>query len=249
MQLRMTMDRVVWQRDPKPKSAVGAGNQENSQAVEDEHEGEVELGAGARSGKFLPGKDSPEGSDYGCGLSDGVGNGHAGQARGGHIEDGADAPDDSAQQTERMAGGGSVEKAAEVHGIADQRALHEVDVPDKAGEQGAERQEDAHTIGSEGVAAGHGVGDKRSPQAHQDAGNDADYNTFSRHRTTGSGQAAIGLAVKDYRQQRAGHTGSQEGGASLRLQGIAQHHAHDQGDADGNRESDRQSGHVNGSDQ
>src|SRR5271155_3279259 len=80
--------------------AVGSGNEQNSETVEDEHQSKVHVGFARSAGEFFPGENAPESGDHGRGLTDGVGNGLTGELSGREVENGADAPDDSAEETE-----------------------------------------------------------------------------------------------------------------------------------------------------
>ena len=62
-------------------------------------------------------------------------------------------------------------------------------------------------------------------------------------------EAAVGLAVGDDRQDGQGHAEPEQHGVALRLQRVAQHHPFDQRNADGDRERDRQAGHLDRGDQ
>src|SRR5450759_2980965 len=106
--------------------AICPGHQQDPQTVEDEHEDQVHLGFAGCAFKFLPGKNSPESGDHRRGLPDGIRNCYAGKAGSNEIENHAGAPDESAEQSERVAGHGSAEKAGETHGLTDQWSPHAV---------------------------------------------------------------------------------------------------------------------------
>src|SRR5580693_3541330 len=109
-----------------------------------------------------------------------------------------------------MSRGRSTKKSPEAHWIADERMFHEVNIPNKTGEQCSERQEYGCAIRTQRIAARHRVSHKRSPQAHQDARDHAGDNTFLRDGTSGVGQTAVGLPVQNYRVKGTANTESQE---------------------------------------
>ena len=81
---------------------------------------------------------------------------------------------------EDVAVNGAVEESAECDRLADERMLHEVEIPDEAGEQRAEAKENADAVGSERIAVRHGVSGEGRPGAHQNTGNDAGDESFAR---------------------------------------------------------------------
>src|ERR1035437_10764963 len=131
-------------------SAICPGYQQDPQTVEDEHQDKVHLGLAGCAFKFLPGKDAPESGDHGRGLPNGVGNGYAGEAGSGQIEHHAGAPDESAEQSEGVAGDGPAQIARETHGLTDQWSPHEISVPDQTREQRTQREKDGNAVGAEG---------------------------------------------------------------------------------------------------
>ncbi len=126
----------------------------------------------------------------------GIRNCYAGVAGRDQIEDHADAPDESAEQSERVTGNRSLEISGKAYGLADQRFLHEINVPDQTREQRAEGEEDGNTVRTECVSVGHRSRHKVRPEAHQDSGDDAGDDALLRHGAARDGQAAIGFAVE-----------------------------------------------------
>src|SRR5208282_3090537 len=57
-------------------------------------------------------------------IADGVGDCHSRKAGRDQIENHADAPDESAEQSERVAGNGSSEKTGKTHGLSNERVFH-----------------------------------------------------------------------------------------------------------------------------
>src|SRR5206468_3797415 len=62
-------------------------------------------------------------------------------------------------------------------------------------------------------------------------------------------QLAVGFADEDHREHRHGDAGGKQSGAALGLQRIAQDHAFDQRNADGDREGNSQADDLNASQQ
>src|SRR4030095_14915542 len=125
-----------------------------------------------------------------------------------------------------MSRGGSSEKAAEAHPFAYQRAFHEIDVPDEAGEQSAESKKYASTIGAERVATSHRVGKEGGPQSHQNAGHDASDDALFRERAACGRQTAVGFSIENNGQQRADDAKSKQRKISYRLLHINKDHTH-----------------------
>src|SRR5690242_5369203 len=148
-----------------------------------------------------------------------------------------------------MTFGGAAKQIAETNGLADERLLHEINVPEEAGEQRAESEEHPNTVWTERVAARHGAGDERRPQSHQDAGDDAGDDALLGDGAVYVGEVAVGLPIEHDRDYRAKYAGSKHAGVPFGLQNVAGDHAHDQRDADGNREGNGQAGHINASDE
>src|ERR1700721_1346698 len=144
-----------------------------------------------------------------------------------------------------MSRGRSPKKSPEAHWIAYEWMFHEVNIPNKAGEQCSERQEYGCAIRPQRIAASHRVSHKWSPQAHQNAPDHARENTFLRDGTSGGGQTAVSLPVQNDRDESAGNTEGQEYRIPFRLQRITQNYSYDQRDANRNRKRDGQSGHIN----
>src|ERR1019366_5497117 len=105
-------------------------------------------------------------------------------------------------------------------------------VPDKTGEQRAEREEDGDAIRTERVAVGHGARDKWRPKAHQHTGDYTNTDAFFRDRATGNHQGAIGFAVKDDGDESADNACGKERGIAFGLEGKTGNHAHDERDSD-----------------
>src|SRR5208283_2066228 len=118
------------------------------------------------------------------------------------IEDHADAPDESAEQSERVAGNGSSEKTGKTHGLSNERVFHEISVPDQTREQGAQREKNGNAVGTKCVAGGHRVRHEGGPEPHQNAGHDADDNTLFGDRAASNRQTAIGFSVHDHGDKR-----------------------------------------------
>src|SRR6267378_5190809 len=97
-----------------------------------------------------------------------------------------------------MAGSRAAEEFAEVYRLTHERLLHEIDVPDETGEQGAKREEDANAVGPERASLGHRVSYEGRPKTHQDSGDDADNDAFLRNGGGDFFQAAVGLAIEDH---------------------------------------------------
>src|ERR1700751_2796609 len=134
---------------------IGARNEENGQEIEEKHQAKIRFGLTIGTVKFLPGQHTPECSDHWRRLSDGVGNGDARKPCCNEIEDRAESPDASTQDSEDMTLHRSAKKISEVNGLADQRLLHEINIPDETGEQRSQRQEDRNAVGAKRVPARH----------------------------------------------------------------------------------------------
>src|ERR1035441_7728963 len=106
-------------RKPVTDSTIGPGHQQDPQTVKDEHQSEGQPGRPPRACEFFPREYAPESGDHGRGLSDGVGNCYSSEAGGDQIENHADAPDESAEQSEGVAGNRSAEGAGETFWSAD----------------------------------------------------------------------------------------------------------------------------------
>ena len=85
------------------------------------------------------------------------------KAGGDQVEDHARAPDASTQKTEHVPRGGPAEISTETDGFSDQRMLHEIHIPDRAGQQSAEREEHRDAVRSEGVAVESWRGPRKAP--------------------------------------------------------------------------------------
>src|ERR1700730_8780424 len=120
---------------------VGAGNEQNREDIEDEHQREEGSRFSIRARKFLPSENSPERCDHGCRLTDCVRNRHAGKVRGNGEKDQAGGPYRAAQQAQQMASRRPVEESAEGHWLSLQWMLHQIRVPDEAGKECTEREE------------------------------------------------------------------------------------------------------------
>src|SRR5216683_3548296 len=217
---------------------VGEGDEENRQEVKKEHKGEIGFGLAVGAAKFLPDQHAPEGSDHRRRLSDRVGNGDAGKSRGDEIEDSAQAPNAAAQKSEQVACCSPAKEIAEMNRLTDKRLLHEINVPEEAGKQCAQREEDPDTVWAEGVASRHGARDEGRPKSHQDARDDAGDDALLGDGAVYAGKVAVGFAVEHNRNHRAEYTGSEHARMPLRLQNVAGDNANDQRDTDGNREGD-----------
>src|SRR5205814_2771777 len=107
------------------------------------------------------------------------------------------APDESAEETEGVGGRRGTEEASETDGGANERPLHEVDVPDEAREQRAKCEEYGGGVGAECPQRcavdfmGHSTGHKGRPEPHQDSGDDAGDDALPRCRATGAREAAV----------------------------------------------------------
>ena len=84
-----------------------------------------------RAGEFFPHKNAPERGDHRRGLADRIGNRDAGKIRRDKIENRAGGPDRAADQTQHVAAGRPAKKSAEFDRLADQRLLHEINIPEK----------------------------------------------------------------------------------------------------------------------
>ena len=74
-------------------------------------------------------------------------------------------------------------------------------------------------------------------------------NAFPRNRAARAGQTAVGLAIKDHGDNRAGYANAARSPVALRLERVARNDSDHQSDSDRNRKGDRKSGHVDGGDQ
>src|ERR1700678_1718884 len=119
----------------EPVLAVRPHDQKNRQSIKDKHEGKVQFRARTRVGKFLPRENSPKRRDHRSRLADGVRDCHPRKVRSDQIENRSSPPHESTEQTEQMSRRGPSKKSAETHRIAHERMFHEVDIPDKTGEQ------------------------------------------------------------------------------------------------------------------
>ncbi len=111
--------------------SVRTRDQQDRQAVEDKHKRQINFCAGTAAFKFLPGENSPQGSDHGRGLPDCIGDRESCRFARDHVEHRPQAPDDSTEQTEEMAGCWGAEEASEANGFSCERLPHEVDIPNE----------------------------------------------------------------------------------------------------------------------
>src|ERR1700674_3861128 len=146
-----------------------------------------------------------------------------------------------------MTCGGTAKKIPEMNRLTDERLLHEINIPEKAGKQRTQSKEDPDTVWAEGVATRHGACDKRRPKPHQNAGDDAGNDALPRDGAVYLREVAVGFAVQSDGNHRAKDAGSEHAGVALWLQNVAGDDADDQRDADGNRKGDGQTGHINAS--
>src|SRR5277367_4564854 len=91
----------------------------------------------------------------------------------------------------------------------------------------------------------HRVGNKRRPQPHQHAGNNASRDAFLRRRTRHPGETPISLAVHDHRNNRASHSHREQTRIPFGLLQVTGDHPHHQRNPNRNRKSNRQPRHVN----
>src|SRR5580704_13195455 len=223
---------------------VGAGDEQDREEVEHEHQGEVGVGLFVSAVKFLPHEDAPEGRNHRSRLADRVGDGDAGEMRGDQIEHGARRPDGAADQAEDVAGRGAMEKVRERDRFAHQRIFHEVDIPHKTGKQRAEREEDSDAVWAKSVAVRESARRKRRPEPHQHTGDDANHDAVARNGFVGAGKFAVRATVVNHGDHGADYTGGEHRQVTLALLHVAEHGAHDQRDPDGHRKGDREAGHV-----
>src|SRR5215813_7829387 len=128
----------------------------------------------------MPDEHSPESRHHGGGLAYGIGDRHAGKASGDQVKHSSDAPNESSQEAEKVAGSGRLEEATETDRFTHQRVFHEVDIPNEAGEQGTQRKKNCRAVGSQRVAGGHGMRHEWRPKSHQNTGYDANDDAFLR---------------------------------------------------------------------
>ena len=154
-----------------------------------------------------------------------------------------------------MSEGRGAEETGETDRVADERLLHEVDVPNEAGEQRTECEEDGSGVGAESPEhravnfVGHGTGHEGRPEPHQDSGDDAGDDALPRCRATGAREAAVGLAIQNHRDNRAEHSRCQECGIPFRVLRIAGNDADHQRDSNRDWKCNREAGHIDGRDQ
>src|SRR6202007_759096 len=116
-------------------SRGGVGDKQNSEDVKDEHHGEVGLGLFVCARKFFPREDAPERCNHRSGLADRVRDSNSGLGGRDEVEYESSGQDGAAGESQNVAMKGSVEETAKGDGLADERMLHEVEIPDEAGEQ------------------------------------------------------------------------------------------------------------------
>src|SRR5271169_6276921 len=95
-----------------------------------------------------------------------------------------------------MSGGRPPEKVAEMDGLAHERFLHEINIPDKTRKQRAEGEEDANAVGAKGMSLGHRTSDEGRPEPHQYARHDARDDALLRNGAVRVGEAAVGFAIQ-----------------------------------------------------
>src|ERR1700723_3831198 len=120
-----------------------------------------------------------------------------------------------------MSRGWGAKESGEVDGFSDERMLHEIDVPDEAGEKRAKCKKDSDRIGSERIAVGHGMSDEGRPEAHEDSGDDADDDALAGSRAAAAGEASVGFADQDDGDERAGNACTKKSGISFGLDDVA----------------------------
>src|SRR5258708_8757685 len=125
-----------------------------------------------------------------------------------------------------MSRGRTTEEAAEIDRFANQRLLHEINVPDETRQQRSEGQKDRHAVGPERRAVlghvRHRASDERRPQAHQDSGDNAGDNALARDRAAGAGETSVGFSVEDYGYESASNAAREEHHVASGLQRVAQ---------------------------
>ena len=110
---------------------------------------------------------------------------------------------------------------AETYRLPHQRFLHEIDIPNEAGEQRTQRQKHGNAVGTQRVAVRHRMRNKRRPKSHQNSGDHAGDNALLRYRAACAGQAAVRFAVEDHGDERAHHAGREQCSITLGLQDVA----------------------------
>src|SRR5271156_3039300 len=96
-----------------------------------------------------------------------------------------------------MAAGGAAKKTAEAYRGAHQRFLHEINIPDEAGEQSATGEEHSDAVRPERVSVRESASGEGSPQPHQHAGNNAGDDALSRDFFA-LAHPTISLAAENY---------------------------------------------------
>src|SRR6185369_4634996 len=131
-----------------------------------------------------------------------------------------------------MSGERSAEKPTEADRFANQRMLHEIDVPDGARKQGTEGEENRNTVWPKLIAMSHRAGHEGSPESHQYAGHDTGDNAFARDGFSCARKASVGFTDHDHSDQGTEHAACKQGQVAYWLQDVAQHNSDDESDSD-----------------
>src|SRR5579871_3563468 len=124
---------------PRVSLAVRVRYKQNGQGVEHKHERQIDLRARTGSCEFLPCENSPQSSHHRRGLSDGIRDRKPRGFSRDNIEYGADAPDETTGQAQKVSGRRAAKESAKADRFADQWFLHEIQIPDKTREQSPQR--------------------------------------------------------------------------------------------------------------
>src|SRR5258707_13557664 len=106
--------------------------------------------------------------------------------------------------------------------LTDKRLLHEINIPEEAGKQCAQSEEDPNTVWAERVASRHSARDEGRPKTHQDARDDAGDDAFLGDEAVYAGKVAVGFAVEHDCNHRAKDTCREHARRPLPLQNIAE---------------------------
>src|SRR4051812_10806004 len=127
-------------------------------------------------------------------------------------------------------------ESSQAYRLSHQRMLHEIKIPDEAGEQRAQSEKDGRAIRCQGIAAGHRVSHERIPQAHQYSRDNARNQTFSGELTARAGKISVGFPIEDHRDQRTKHANAEKHRVTFLLQRVTKHSSNNQSDSDGDGE-------------
>ena len=193
--------------------------------------------------EFFPDKHAPQRGDEGGALPQPVGDRIARFAGGNDAERHADAPDDATEDAHEM--GFKVARKILLIGdrFAFDRLFHEDGVEDKVAQQDTQRKDDncgiaGHFSGfRRNKVGGHRSGNESIERSHQHPGNDGKNDAFGRCFFR-SAQFSVGNGVDEDGRRNKSDARKEQGRVALRRGDIVNDHAHDQRNADPDRECD-----------